>query len=200
MAVDTREKRQSTVAIGLMPIAPSITPSGAITTADRFTIGYGYSGFAAADQSTLACDTGAFTLTGIDATLTKPGVATIAAETGAFLLAGVDAALTVSRLLDAVTGPYTLVGNDVTFTSGLSFAADTGVFALAGVDVVLDVSRTLSSDAGAFVVAGLDAGLVKRGPVTEAGYVCIRDVTISTPTAAADLAVSYATATLKCRS
>ena len=47
MAIDTREKRASALKVGTR-FPRSITPTGAITTADRQQIGWGYIGIPAA--------------------------------------------------------------------------------------------------------------------------------------------------------
>ena len=48
MAIDTREKRQSVIAISFYPMGPSVTPNAAQDQEWRQQAGYGYSGVAAA--------------------------------------------------------------------------------------------------------------------------------------------------------
>lgn len=48
MAIDTEAKRKSIAAISFMPTAPVIVPDGTLDKPNRQTIGYSYSGIAAA--------------------------------------------------------------------------------------------------------------------------------------------------------
>ena len=116
-------------------------------------------------------ETGAFTLTGIDADL----IATIlkhykmTAEAGAFALTGQDAGLLIGRVLTAETGAFALAGNDVVFLRALRLVAESGQFELAGVDVslILGVFRAyptkhLIRTSGAAVIHSGGGGVIRR--------------------------------------
>lgn len=107
---------------------------------------------------TLACDTGAFTLTGNAATLSWGPK--IGADPGAFVLTGIDAELRQGYGLLADVGSFTLTGNDVAFVAALSVGADAGTFTLTGNDAGLSAGYGLSADVGAFTLTGFDAELI----------------------------------------
>lgn len=70
MAIDTREKRASTVAVSLYPLGPSVTPNSDKDQEWRQQAGYGYSGIL------VSAITGSVTLTApaISQTLSAPAL------------------------------------------------------------------------------------------------------------------------------
>lgn len=121
------------------------------------------SGGGGATNYTLTADAGAYTLSGVDAVLTR-GIR-LTADAGAYSLTGVDAALTYTPgsgayTLTADTGSYTLSGNDAGLTFARSMAADVGSYTLSGVDAGLVLGRSLTAETGAYALAGVDADLI----------------------------------------
>ena len=117
-----------------------------------------------AQAYTLTADTGAFNLTGNDATLTGPATAyTLTADTGSFTLTGNDADPDADRQLVASAGAFTLTGTDATLTKAGAYtlAAETVAFTLTGTATDLDADRQLSASTGAYTLTGNDAILTK---------------------------------------
>lgn len=72
--------------------------------------------YEAAGES-LTAESGSFTLTGSDVTLSYSGDTTLNAGSGSFTLTGADATLLHNRVLNAEAGSFTLTGADVTLTA-----------------------------------------------------------------------------------
>lgn len=128
---------------------------------------------------TLACSTGAFTLTGIAASLkygrkltasvgtfTFTGIAALlkrgyplTAATGTFTLTGQAAALRYGRLISASVGTFTLSGQAAALKYGRVFPAAAGTFSLTGQAALLKFGRVASAGAGSFALTGQSAGL-----------------------------------------
>ena len=121
---------------------------------------------------TLTAETGAFTLTGNDATLTKASAYSLAANTGSFVLTGSDAGISGDRVLVAATGDITVIGSNAVLTkaSASTLAAGAGSFTLTGNDATLTKvgSYSIEADTGSFALAGSDTSL-KSDSVVEAG-------------------------------
>ena len=110
-----------------------------------------------AQAYTLTADTGAFNLTGNDATLTGPATAyTLTADTGAFTLTGNDVDPDADRQLTVSTGTFTLTGNDAILTksSFAKFVVDTGTFTLTGNDTALKADHDVAASTGSYTLAG----------------------------------------------
>ncbi len=116
-----------------------------------------YSAAAAAAYS-LDCDSGAFTLTGTDATFDRGVVLDV--ENGSFTLTGTDVSLDYVPVgaysLDCDSGSFSLTGTDVTFDRGVVLGVDSGSFTLTGTDAGLLASLALSADSGSFALTGTD--------------------------------------------
>jgi hypothetical protein len=140
--------------------------------------------------STLTCEAGAFTLTGVDAGLRAARKITPAAGAfaltggsaslrvgrkittgaGAFTLTGVDAGLSKTKRLAAGTGAFTLTGVDAGLRAGRKIAVGAGAFTLTGNGATIGKATKFSVGAGAFTLTGVDAGLHPgRGIVASAG-------------------------------
>lgn len=98
---------------------------------------------------------GAFTLTGVAATLNKS--LNMVASVGAFTLTGVAAALTRGYVLVANTGAFVLTGISATLNRALIMAASTGSFTLTGVAATFTRGYTLVASVGSFVLTGIAA-------------------------------------------
>jgi hypothetical protein len=115
-----------------------------------------------AQAYTLTADTGAFNLTGNDATLTGPAAAyTLTADTGSFTLTGNDADPDADRQLVAATGAYTLSGTATDLDADRQLTASTGAYTLTGNDAILTKSSFAKFvvDTGTFTLTGNDTGL-----------------------------------------
>ncbi|MGB5049924.1 MAG: LamG domain-containing protein, partial [Caldilineaceae bacterium] len=114
------------------------------------------------------------------------GAKTIAANTGAFILTGIDNALKVARLITSSTGDFTIVGNTTnlltgrkitsetgayvltgnaagliyTPAGGYNFAVETGAFTLTGNTTNVLAQRKLGVTTGAFTLTGQEASLL----------------------------------------
>lgn len=121
-----------------------------------------------ATNYSLTADVGAYSLTGIDATLTYTPASvnySLTADAGTYALTGVDAGLTFARRLLADAGSYSLMGIDATLVyvpggGAYTLTADTGAYSLTGNDAGLTFARSMTADVGSYTLNGVDAGLV----------------------------------------
>ena len=102
-------------------------------------------------------ETGSFTLTGNDATLTVAAVKAIAADLGTFTLTGnvVNFAQQYKITIDA--GDFALTGNDATLEQDPAITAETGAFSLTGNAATLAKSaapKIIVADTGTFALTG----------------------------------------------
>jgi len=117
----------------------------------------------------IAGGTGAFTLTGQPATLASAKA--IANEVGAFTLTGQPATLarsTPARAIAAETGVFALSGQPATFAKNRALAAETGAFTLTGNTTALRQNPRIQSDAGSFTLLGATTGLTKSSKISAA--------------------------------
>lgn len=112
---------------------------------------------AGSQSYSLACATGAFTLSGIAASLKASRK--IAGGTGAFNLTGVAAGAKVGRNLPATTGPFTLSGIAVGFRRTYALQATVGAFNWTGIAAGLKAARNVAAGTGAFTLSGVATGL-----------------------------------------
>lgn len=119
--------------------------------------------------STLTCDAGSYTLTGV-AALLGPG---INAAAGSYVLTGVGANLGPGIVASA--GAYTLTGQPANLGPGLNAAV--GAYAISGVAATLFYARGINAEAGAYNLTGYDAQLdstsIPAAP-SVAGYLTAR--------------------------
>ncbi len=128
------------------------------------------------DPNTLLANSGAYSLTGTDATLSvntsrkvtwaevqyQAGsvVNTVLdASSGSYSLTG--AAATAARTITAASGSYSLVGSDATLNITRILSADSGAYNLTGSSADLPINRSLSADSGAYNVTGEAATLTQ---------------------------------------
>ena len=113
-------------------------------------------------------ETGSFTLTGNDATLTVTAVKAIAAELGTFTLTGnpADFARQYSITIDA--GGFTLTGNPADLRHNIRIEGGTGAFSLTGNAATLTkaTAKELLPIVGAFSLTGNQAGLTQGYAIT----------------------------------
>lgn len=83
----------------------------------------------------------------------------LTADSGAYTLTGQDATLRVSRVLTADSGSFVLTGEDASLLADRVLTALPGAFALAGQDAGLLATRVLASAAGVYLFTGQDATL-----------------------------------------
>jgi hypothetical protein len=115
---------------------------------------------------TLDAGSGAYTLTGVAATLRI--ARRLQSETGVYALTGVAASLRIGRRLSAETGSYSLTGVAATLRTARVIPAETGVYALSGVAANLRVGKSLQAETGAYEIAGQDVTFeLTAAPVVE---------------------------------
>lgn len=107
----------------------------------------------------LTCDAGSYTLTGNAATLTKASA--LAPDAGSYTVAGNTTTLTVARILTCDAGSYTLTGNAVTLTKASVLLPAAGAYTLTGNDATLTYQQagSLTCDVGTYTVTGFDTTL-----------------------------------------
>lgn len=114
----------------------------------------------------LVCDVGAYTYTGIDATLSLRR--SLLCDTGTYAYTGQDATLLLNRNLACDTGVYTYTGLDSTLSLQHSLVCATGAYTYNGLDVTLSFNRNISCDSGAYAYTGnaavltYQAGLISK--------------------------------------
>jgi hypothetical protein len=115
---------------------------------------FSYSGAASTllDGYPLGIDAGAFTLTGIDVTMSRP-VREMQAGTGVFGYT-VTATPSQAQILHAATGVFTLTGSVGNIVTGFSFPALTGAFNLNGQAASFHSARKMPFPEGDFVLTG----------------------------------------------
>jgi len=84
---------------------------------------------------------------------------TLTAAAGAFTLTGVAATLKVGYGIIASVGSFTLTGVNAAFTKTLSITAAVGSFTFTGVAATLGVGRKIIASVGSFVLTGVDVAL-----------------------------------------
>ena len=84
---------------------------------------------------------------------------TLACDPGAFTVSGTAGSLEVGRVLSADAGSYAISGTAASLLVGREVAADAGSFTISGTDATLTAARRLSCESGTFTVTGTDASL-----------------------------------------
>jgi hypothetical protein len=122
-------------------------------------------------------DSGSFTITGTDATLTYgagAGGYTVTADSGSFSITGTAASPLMGRKVVADSGSFAVTGTDAGTLLGRKATADSGAFAITGTDAGALVGRLVAADSGSFSITGTDAGaLVGRRLAADSGAVAI---------------------------
>jgi len=99
----------------------------------------------------LNAESGTFTYTGQDATLTKTAAPKeINAEAGTFSYLGQDATLNRTYSFNAEAGTFSYLGQDATLTRTVSFNAEAGTFTYTGQAATLNRSYSFNAEAGSF--------------------------------------------------
>lgn len=81
------------------------------------------------------------------------------AETGSFTETGANATLSAGRMTNAGTGSFALTGNDATFAKGFSLNLETGSFTETGADASFALTWAMNAAAGSFAIGGQAATL-----------------------------------------
>ena len=100
---------------------------------------------------------GAFTLTGVNATVSK--VLHVDVNQVSFTLTGIDTYLTKALNLLAAVATFTLTGSDIIVQKVLNMIASAGTFTLTGIDTLAEKALGLLVGTGQFVLTFLDAVL-----------------------------------------
>lgn len=114
-------------------------------------------------SAVLEAATGTFAFTGNPATF--PRTWNVTAVRGQFTLTGNPAALTEVNALeiDAILGTFVLTGNDATFAKSSALQANRGIFTLTGQTATLTTGLALQADPGTFTLTGNPASLTELG-------------------------------------
>jgi len=151
---------------GSLPV-PTVTAGAATTyvlTGSDVTLTYTQG----AQNLTLTCEAGSYSLIGTDATLTAQYNYTLSCEAGSYSLTGTDVTLdpTFNYSLTCEAGSYTLTGSDVDFVlqRNYSFVCGAGSYALTGTDTTLEVKRNyvLECGVGSYTLTGTDITLTAQ--------------------------------------
>jgi hypothetical protein len=115
-----------------------------------------------AQNLTLTCAAGSYSLTGTNADLTVTRHYTLTCEAGSYALTGANADLTVTRhyTLTCEAGSYSLTGTnvDLTVKRNYALACSAGNYLITGTDATLTVQRnyTLVCEPGSYSLTGTD--------------------------------------------
>lgn len=115
---------------------------------------------------TLNLETGVYSFSGTDATLTKDSRLTL--DSGTYALSGSNASLLKGLILEASSGSYSLSGSDVSLFYTHLLNASSGSYAITGSDATLTYTPTagaytLNAESGAYVLLGQDVTFVYSG-------------------------------------
>jgi len=115
---------------------------------------------------TLNLETGVYSFSGIDATLTKDSKLTL--DSGTYTLSGSNASLLKGLILEASSGSYSISGNDASLFYTHLLNASSGSYAITGSDATLTYTPTagaytLNAESGAYVLLGQDVTFVYSG-------------------------------------
>lgn len=110
---------------------------------------------------TLTAAVGAFTLTGIAATLTS--ARSMVASVGTFTLTGFAAALKRGYGILASLGTFTLTGSDTALKTAYTMTAAVGSFTLTGFAATFQTARKLVASVGSFILTGSNA--ILKAPI-----------------------------------
>lgn len=112
----------------------------------------------AAGAFELTLDPGAYTLSGIAATLLADRL--ISAVAGSYAISGIAATLTGGFFLSLNPGTYVLTGSNATLLADRILSANPGVYVLTGSNATLLADRVLSANPGAYALTGSNATLL----------------------------------------
>jgi hypothetical protein len=115
---------------------------------------------------TLNLETGVYSFSGIDATLTKDSKLTL--ESGTYALSGSNASLLKGLILEASSGSYSLSGSAASLFYTHLLNASSGSYSVTGSDATLTYTPTsgaytLNAESGAYVLLGQDVTFVYSG-------------------------------------
>lgn len=117
------------------------------------------SGAVVLNAYSLACDTGAFTLTGNAAAFVHNYPLTAAA--GSFTLSGQASGLKFGHKLAMAAGSFTLAGQDIALRHATLFSAAVGAFTFSGQAAGLLGGKKVGADAAAFTLTGNSAAFAR---------------------------------------
>jgi hypothetical protein len=122
--------------------------------------------FLSSGAYTLNLETGVYSFTGIDATLTKDSKLTL--DSGTYALSGSNASLLKGLILEASSGTYSLTGSDASVLYTHLLNASSGSYSITGSDATLTYTPTsgaytLNLESGAYLLTGSNVTFISSG-------------------------------------
>lgn len=117
----------------------------------------------------LTAQAGAYSLTGIDATILKHR--NLTASSGSYSLSGQSAGITyiagtVTYTLQCLAGSYVISGQDVSILKHRNLVAANGAYTLFGQAATISRNRNLTASSGSYFITGSDATILKHRNLT----------------------------------
>lgn len=113
----------------------------------------------------LTLDSGSYSITGSDLTFLRTYVLPV--DSGTYSITGNDVGLLVGRILSLESGSYSITGGDVTFNLGFGLTLDSGSFSITGSDVTFLRTNILTLDSGVYSIDGQEVTFTVAIPGTD---------------------------------